>query len=763
MTLETLRFAIPALIIGFVSPCVSGTTPTVTTEDNVAIVEGFFQSFVDGTFQEYIYNNFAPDVDYRVVQDETTLFGAEREAVLTHTGLYEGPDGANYFFDQTGMERDVLSFDVHEIFGSGDSVAAFGSFRYRAPLARGGSGDLGETEWATRITMKNGKVFRYTFMEDSFAVAAFYRRKEPTKWRRDVAGDIRDISTGTNGRDVISPFDSRYENIIVGYGGDDVIVGGDFNDTLYGGVGKNTLTGRAGTDLFAIGEGAEGTPINRHAESSDFTLDIITDFVQGEDILGLTFGLAFEELEFTQDGDDLQISVRDTGQVLAILEGLKNAVLEKSDVKSFPRPTVITQVVEPSPDLPDGVFVRQDPFGERPDNPSLDEDYNIKLVELFLKNVLAGESSAIIKKSIHPDVRFTVAGTVTDLFGAERKAVLPYTGLYQGQEGVKSFFENFGADKRRLKFHVEEVYSSGNSVAAFGSSMYRALTQGGNTGEVVGSEWAARIWLMEENGRPLIYRFYLYEDTAAVAMGYRHKLEDSPKVEWKREFGGRDQSLLAATNASETLVGKDLPSEITGTPLRNRIFAYGGDDTVLGQTGNDFLYGGKGSDTLNGSDGHDDLYGGEGDDMLMGEGGDDNLYGNKGNDTLIGHEGADIFVLGKGEGTDIIVDFVDGEDRFGLLGSLVVDDLIISEQGNDIEIVFGQTGEILTIVMDTSMGAIDPGDFTKRSNSGAVINPRRDLLEFPEFGFGPDYPVKDHPLIDLDRTSKGAFTYHDGS
>lgn len=758
MKIMNIIFPVIILIMGYTHLAFANQQFNITnskskTSENVAIVEGFFQSFIDGTYQQYIYDNFDPLVEYRVVQDDTKLFGPEREGVLTHTGLYEGPDGANYFFDQTGMERDVVSFDVHEVFGRGDSVAAFGSFRYRAPLGRGGSGNLGETEWATRIIMKDKKFFRYTFMEDSYAVAAFYRRaEEGTKFRREFDGKIRDILTGTNSSESISPINSAHSNIIFGYGGDDIIAGGDTDDMLYGGIGENTLTGNGGADLFAIGEGAEGTPVNRHDGASDFTVDTITDFTKGEDIIGLTFGLPFEELQFTQDGSDIKISINDSDQLLAILKGVGNIILEMSDFITFPPATPITQVVPPGPGLPDGYFVREDPFGDPPANPGMNEKANVRIVKLFLLNFLRNDHWPVlfIDTTIHPDVKFTVSGTGTDLFGAERKAVLPYTGLYEGRDGVKTFFKTLGADREVIDFNIEEVYSSGSSVAAFGTYTYRSSLKTGGSGDVLGCEWAVRIWMAKKNGKPLIYRLYFFEDTMAVANGYRHKFQGSLNTEWTREFGGQDQTLLAATDAPETLTGKDLPSKITGKPLANRIFGYGGNDTLIGQKGNDFLYGGKGNDTLNGGDGHDDLYGNEGDDTLLGANGDDNLYGNRGNDTMTGNDGADIFVLGTCDGSDIVTDFIDGQDKIGLLGDLTFKRLKLTQKGNDVEIRTSQKKSgVLAILKGVSVSNITENDFTRRSDSGAVINPRRDLLDFPEFGFGPDYPIFDHPLIDL--------------
>lgn len=71
-----------------------------------------------------------------------------------------------------------------------------------------------------------------------------------------------------------------------------------------------------------------------------------------------------------------------------------------------------------------------------------------------------------------------------------------------------------------------------------------------------------------------------------------------------------------------------------------------GNDTLIGQAGNDRLDGGGGNDILKGNHGRDRLRGGDGNDWLNGD---------KGNDILIGGDGADRFCLSSGK--DTIKDF----------------------------------------------------------------------------------------------------------
>src|SRR6188768_1084984 len=84
---------------------------------------------------------------------------------------------------------------------------------------------------------------------------------------------------------------------------------------------------------------------------------------------------------------------------------------------------------------------------------------------------------------------------------------------------------------------------------------------------------------------------------------------------------------------------------IIGTPCADVIRLPRTVTTVLGEGGDDRLYGQRGNDSLFGGEGADRLYGGIGDDRLRGGPGDDRLSGGFGADSLDG-EGGDDFARG---------------------------------------------------------------------------------------------------------------------
>jgi len=99
---------------------------------------------------------------------------------------------------------------------------------------------------------------------------------------------------------------------------------------------------------------------------------------------------------------------------------------------------------------------------------------------------------------------------------------------------------------------------------------------------------------------------------------------------------------------------------IIGTPCADVIRLPRQVTTVLGEGGDDRLYGQRGNDSLFGGEGADRLYGGIGDDRLRGGPGDDLLSGGFGADSLDGEDGDD---LARGDATiDAIGDSGGGQD-----------------------------------------------------------------------------------------------------
>ena len=126
---------------------------------------------------------------------------------------------------------------------------------------------------------------------------------------------------GQKGLDFL--FGDLGKDTIEGGDGDDSIEGGDGNDRLDGGKGEDTLIGGEGIDTLIGGKNDDIFVLIPNTG-----LDIIKDFRKGKDIFGLQFTprfgkeLTLEQLAITQGTKGATIKIAETGEVLALVEGV---------------------------------------------------------------------------------------------------------------------------------------------------------------------------------------------------------------------------------------------------------------------------------------------------------------------------------------------------------------------------------------------------------------------------------------------------------
>jgi hypothetical protein len=86
---------------------------------------------------------------------------------------------------------------------------------------------------------------------------------------------------------------------------------------LFGDLGDDSLIGGIGNDTFAIG--------------NNLGFDIISDFAKGEDVLGLSRGLSFNQLEIVQSNNSTLIKVN--GIAIASLIGMNASQIGVNDFR----------------------------------------------------------------------------------------------------------------------------------------------------------------------------------------------------------------------------------------------------------------------------------------------------------------------------------------------------------------------------------------------------------------------------------------------
>ncbi len=209
-------------------------------------------------------------------------------------------------------------------------------------------------------------------------------------------------------------------------------------------------------------------------------------------------------------------------------------------------------------------------------------------------------------------------------------------------------------------------------------------------------------------------------------------------------YGGAGNDLLISSLGEDSLHGESGADELQGGAGNDLLYGEEGDDRLFGQVGDDVLYGGNGNDTLVGFAGsnesqtlnigesdNDWLYGGAGTDYMLAGPGNDYLDGGAGADAMEGGGGDDTYIVNSvndnilelaGSGYDIVVSsanyllnqnieelhLLEGFDIHGT-GNALNNKVIGNNRNNILDGVTGQ---------DTLMGAggddtyyvDDPGD-----------------------------------------------------
>ncbi|NBT42609.1 MAG: hypothetical protein EBT20_19500, partial [Alphaproteobacteria bacterium] len=132
-------------------------------------------------------------------------------------------------------------------------------------------------------------------------------------------GTDRDwLTTPSNGENLseklnfLTKFDATGDVQLFGGTGDDVLIGAKGEDILDGGTGRDHLAGGDGVDTFVLRAGDGSTDIAQ--------ADLIYDFTDGVDVLGLDNGLQFAALEFFEVDGNSAIRIIETGEYLAIIQ-----------------------------------------------------------------------------------------------------------------------------------------------------------------------------------------------------------------------------------------------------------------------------------------------------------------------------------------------------------------------------------------------------------------------------------------------------------
>jgi Trypsin/RTX calcium-binding nonapeptide repeat (4 copies) len=137
-----------------------------------------------------------------------------------------------------------------------------------------------------------------------------------------LGGRDHDALSGGDGNDGLGG--NLGNDAVNGENGNDTLFGGQESDTLTGGAGNDVLSGDLGNDVLTGGEGGD-----RFDFRAIDGVDLITDFTDGQDLMGLKAGLTFAQLAIAPVGNDTVLTA--LGGLSITLQGVNFSAIGEAD------------------------------------------------------------------------------------------------------------------------------------------------------------------------------------------------------------------------------------------------------------------------------------------------------------------------------------------------------------------------------------------------------------------------------------------------
>ncbi|WP_422466858.1 calcium-binding protein [Endozoicomonas sp. ALC013] len=461
------------------------------------------------------------------------------------------------------------------------------------------------------------------------------------------AGD--DKVWGRAGNDVIHG--DAGDDYLDGESGDDRLFGGDGNDQLRGEGGNDTLIGGAGRDTYvwAVGDGAD-----------------VIDNRGGQGLLLLQGGATPESLDFSRDGDDLLIAMKDqTGQSIRIKNHFLGGDWALDGVQ------------------PDGGFM---------------------ITTNKINQLVAGGSD--------PDFASVVKGTND----GDRLVGSANNDKVLGEGGDDTLFGMSGNDRLegsdgndRLMGGNGSGQGSGDDVLAGGAGNDvlngedgndtlnggvgddHYYYQAGDGVDTIDATGGGTDWVLF-NGGISRDRISFHKDGNDLVMLLDNDLKQQLRVKDHFLGGEKAISYVQPSDGGYAIPASSFASLLTALP--------GGGDGSGGETGNgngdesgDNSGGSSGGGNQDGETGEPTEPGLGGDDVITGTAANEVLLGGAGNDTLIGGAGNDHLIGGQGDdiyhfssGQDVVDNTGGGTDKVHFVNGITFNQVAsgLSKMGDDL-------------------------------------------------------------------------------
>ena len=385
---------------------------------------------------------------------------------------------------------------------------------------------------------------------------------------------------------------------IYGNGGNDTIKALDGNDTIYGGAGNDVINSSSGDDtyIYNLGDGH----------------DTISDY-RGTDTLKFGTGILPENLRFSGENDDLIITITNAEGSIRVKNYLTNTNYRIENIKFKD----ISTVISPTEVLQNLVTVG-------------DDSDNILTGCQFSETIYGYSGDDAIKALDGNDTIYGGAGNDIINLGYGNDTVTGGTGddvITDADGGNDTYIYNLGDGHDMISDYT------GTDTLKFGAGISPEDLRFTYVGDDL------RIVVGDEEGSICIKNFLTNSNYQIETIAF----EDTPEVITSSQvlnslelWGDVEDNTLVSNNYSQ------------------RIYGYGGNDTITGGSGNDIIVGGSGDDVITDTEG--------------------------GNDT---------YIYNLGDGHDTIKDYIGTADVLKFGKGISPEDIRFSFIGDDLRIVVG--------------------------------------------------------------------------
>ena len=585
---------------------------------------------------------------------------------LGNDTLYGGAGDDTFVFN-LGDGQDTVQWDDVEgidtlAFGEGISLTdvTLEKVGYDLYLKVGGDGDQVKlTSWF-HPTYISYRVDRFSFVDGTVLTT------EELLTQKAVYGigtEANEALTGYEGVDIQRG--NAGNDSLYGYGGDDILEGGAGDDTLRGDIGNDTLIGGLGNDTLYGGAG-DDTFVFNLGDGQD---TISADDADGVDTLAFGEGITAEDLSFTEDGNNLIITVTDGGDQIT----LQNWFLSGADLKRIDRFVFADGQSATAVDLMPRPMANLAPEVSGPVTlGEIQEDSGLTITAeqlLALADDTDGDALQIESLTVN-------RGSLV----ADGEGVWNYTPLaddtgevifsYQVSDGLASV----GTTATLTINPVNDAPTVSDAAALGGmvvgeslvisteSLLAHAVDVDGDALSIV--DLTADSGSLTDNGDGTWT--FVPDSGFSGTVNFSYSVTDGELsvTAVANLFVNTGLNIVSGTSANDSLTGTESPDQIVG---------FAGNDTLYGYGSNDILEGGDGTDNLQGGDGNDELIGG------------------LGNDTLSGGAGDDTFVFNLGDGQDLVkADDIEGLDTLAFGDGITLADLQLQKVVNDLIVHVGE-------------------------------------------------------------------------